>query len=397
MQLPLPENEQRFRYQVLHEFGHVLGCVHEHSSPKAKIEWDEDKVYKYFSKWKKSEISRQVLRRFRADEAASSDFDTSSVIMYPIQAYLVKKSNVKIEYRLNSELSAGDKAFIRRQEKPAIAVGLAEIDLVGERDLRVEAAAPQSDITTSGFIIQTKTWEDSGLCSAAATWFRIDDPGAWGYQTGILDTQSLVSDRFAMPLQNDFTISFATPYADSPPEVILWLRGVHLGGHGGPSSPPGRGLSWGVYLSVHDVVTKGFTLRVKRDTDTLLYRAMVTWVAYRKTNVGVISGVVQSQDIKPTTWTRLKDNRWGFENMVDISEDKKEQGCVAADFRVYAGITSFEFSAIDNLRLHAEVEKLRDGNGFEIPRFWIRMGTWNKSALKSASVSRLAVHSARLA
>jgi hypothetical protein len=55
---------------------------------------------------------------------------------------------------------------IEARRKPAIAVGRVEIDLVGKRDLRVEAT--QSDITTSGFKIHTKTWDGSGLSSAAA-------------------------------------------------------------------------------------------------------------------------------------------------------------------------------------------------------------------------------------
>lgn len=77
--------------------------------------------------------------------------------------------------------------------------------------------------------------------------------------------------------------------------------------------------------------------------------------------------------------------------MVDISKEKKEKGCLATDFRVYVGITSFELGASDNFRLETSVQRLGDA-----PRFWVRMGTWNKSDLRSVSVTWLAVHSARL-
>lgn len=222
MQLSLLHDEQRFRYQVLHEFGHILGCVHEHSSPKANIEWNEEKVAEHYKKWGKLRIQEQITRRFHPDEVTGSDFDTSSVMMYLIEAHLVKQCDVEIRARVNSDLSQGDKTFISKQyppcpieekagiflswnhhswkrgdwknttkvefdrlprEVPAIAVGLGEIDLVGTRDLRVEAVAPESDITTSGFTIHTKTWEDSGLCSTAAIWFRIDHPKASTYRT----------------------------------------------------------------------------------------------------------------------------------------------------------------------------------------------------------------------
>lgn len=32
---------------VYREFGHALGCVHEHQSPIQGIRWDEQKVYEY--------------------------------------------------------------------------------------------------------------------------------------------------------------------------------------------------------------------------------------------------------------------------------------------------------------------------------------------------------------
>jgi hypothetical protein len=40
-------------------------------------------------------------------------------MMYPIQAYLVKESDVRSEFRINSNLSEGDKAFIGRQDPPS--------------------------------------------------------------------------------------------------------------------------------------------------------------------------------------------------------------------------------------------------------------------------------------
>ena len=40
-----------FQRTALHEFGHVLGCVHEHPSPAAHIKWNRDVVVAYYAKY----------------------------------------------------------------------------------------------------------------------------------------------------------------------------------------------------------------------------------------------------------------------------------------------------------------------------------------------------------
>jgi hypothetical protein len=42
----LPEKD--YRQVVLHEFGHVLGLIHEHQSPVTIMNWDKPYVYWYF-------------------------------------------------------------------------------------------------------------------------------------------------------------------------------------------------------------------------------------------------------------------------------------------------------------------------------------------------------------
>jgi hypothetical protein len=40
--------ERQRRAAILHEFGHALGCIHEHQTEGARIPWNEGKVYAYF-------------------------------------------------------------------------------------------------------------------------------------------------------------------------------------------------------------------------------------------------------------------------------------------------------------------------------------------------------------
>ena len=40
--------EEEYSRVVIHEFGHALGCIHEHQSPAADIPWDKEAVYRYY-------------------------------------------------------------------------------------------------------------------------------------------------------------------------------------------------------------------------------------------------------------------------------------------------------------------------------------------------------------
>jgi hypothetical protein len=42
--------EPELKRQVIHEFGHALGCIYEHCSPGADIQWNFEEVYSYYQK-----------------------------------------------------------------------------------------------------------------------------------------------------------------------------------------------------------------------------------------------------------------------------------------------------------------------------------------------------------
>lgn len=105
---------------VIHEFGHALGCIHEHENPKGGIVWNKPAVYKAFSgppnHWTKEEIDFNVLDRYSEDQINGTKFDPKSIMLYAFAPSLIlaPKALAKTGTRENSRLSAGDKRYIKK-------------------------------------------------------------------------------------------------------------------------------------------------------------------------------------------------------------------------------------------------------------------------------------------
>jgi hypothetical protein len=100
---------------VLHEFGHALGCVHEHSNPGGGIKWKKEKVYEYFTgppnNWTRAQVDRNLFQTYDKDLTLYSALDRASIMMYPIDPRFTEDG---FSVSLNRELSATDKDFIHK-------------------------------------------------------------------------------------------------------------------------------------------------------------------------------------------------------------------------------------------------------------------------------------------
>ncbi|MFL6248012.1 MAG: M12 family metallopeptidase [Thermoanaerobaculia bacterium] len=102
------------RRTVLHEFGHALGCIHEQASPAIDIPWDEEKVYAFYKRtqnWDEEKTYNNVLRRYSAAETKFTEYDSTSIMQYPVSKELTRGG---FEIAWNTQLSAMDRSFIAR-------------------------------------------------------------------------------------------------------------------------------------------------------------------------------------------------------------------------------------------------------------------------------------------
>lgn len=98
-----------------HEFGHCLGCIHEHQSPGAGvIPWIVARVYAYFggppNNWSKSVVDQNILAHYSTERTQYTAWDRASIMEYPIDAQLVSDPAFAVGW--NTALSETDKAYI---------------------------------------------------------------------------------------------------------------------------------------------------------------------------------------------------------------------------------------------------------------------------------------------
>lgn len=98
---------------ILHEFGHALGCIHEHQHPEAGIPWNREKVYQYFggppNNWSRQQVDVNLFQRYDRTITQFSGYDKSSIMHYPVDKQL---TNGVFEVGWNGALSQVDKEYI---------------------------------------------------------------------------------------------------------------------------------------------------------------------------------------------------------------------------------------------------------------------------------------------
>jgi hypothetical protein len=140
--LTINSSQEVYNRVVVHEFGHALGCIHEHQNPATDIPWDKDAVYAYYAGppnyWSKEKVDLNLFNKYSREITQFSEFDKDSIMLYPIpNEHTI--GNYKVG--LNSELSAMDKEFIGT---------LYPLDSKSTVNLAIDAAATEASIGKHG-------------------------------------------------------------------------------------------------------------------------------------------------------------------------------------------------------------------------------------------------------
>lgn len=87
-----PPNEITLNYgwmdipTILHEFGHVLGMIHEHQNPNGEaIKWNEPVLYEWAQDtqgWDKEKTYQNIVMKYDKDMINGSKFDPDSIMLY---------------------------------------------------------------------------------------------------------------------------------------------------------------------------------------------------------------------------------------------------------------------------------------------------------------------------
>jgi len=100
---------------IMHEFGHVLGMIHEHQNPHGEnIKWDKSIVYNWAAEtqgWDHTTTETNILDRYNLNYINGSDFDPLSIMLYFFPANLT--TNDEGTY-MNLRLSGYDVLWINK-------------------------------------------------------------------------------------------------------------------------------------------------------------------------------------------------------------------------------------------------------------------------------------------
>ena len=100
---------------IMHEFGHVLGMIHEHQNPKGNtIDWNVpvvDAWAKQTQNWSKETTYRNIIQRYNINQINGSQYDPRSIMLYyfPSKMTLNNKGT-----NMNLRLSPTDVEYIQK-------------------------------------------------------------------------------------------------------------------------------------------------------------------------------------------------------------------------------------------------------------------------------------------
>ncbi|THG96395.1 hypothetical protein EW026_g5430 [Hermanssonia centrifuga] len=320
-----PDDE--FSRTTIHEFGHAIGCIHEHQQPNARINWDRNFVYNYYavnSGWSRAQVDSQVFAQYDAvrDNIQSTVFDGTSIMEYPIPPGFTTDG---FTVGWNNHLSANDIQFIGTMYPfPPTSLTSLETGSFNTMSIRSWDRPANENVGTINFTIPRPSpptlllginWFDMGfnvntrlLCkvvnvaqtsasinlqsfsdtvnySSGCSWLTVPS-GDSDFQSGHFSTADdhVWSSPQALTSRK---ITFAKAYS-APPKVVVWLDSIDVGYNCNPR--------FTVFAS--DIQADGFTIHVDTWGGSNLYLGGATWAAYSANRTDIRSGSYNITDVR---------------------------------------------------------------------------------------------------
>ncbi|KAF9067482.1 hypothetical protein BDP27DRAFT_1328669 [Rhodocollybia butyracea] len=393
-------DDDEFSRTVVHEFGHALGCIHEHQQPNANIQWNRPVVYDAYrisQGWTRAQVDAQVFNQYTAADVTASALDNLSIMEYAIPAEFTLNG---WSAPTNTHLSQTDVTFIATMYPgvnvspldtgvfnsmsvrpwntptsdnrgtikftgaplpavPQILLGLNWFDMGHGLNFRIRSLVEQ--VTTASCTINLQSWADTVNYSSGVSWLKLPANNQ-DFQGGTFDTTD--PTRTTALGQVTHKINFAHAYA-SPPTVVVFLTSV--------DTEKGRNTRAKVYAT--DVQTDGFNVHVDSTSDTLLWNAGIAWFAYPTNKKGITSGTCSTSDVR--SWeqaSQLANSR--PVTFPDQTFDKAP--------RVFMAVNQLDIGYQTNARIH-----LSSSNVTKTGMEW-HIDAWGDTKMYLAGVSWIA-------
>ncbi|PWY89867.1 zincin [Aspergillus heteromorphus CBS 117.55] len=348
-----PDSE--IRGVILHEFGHALGAVHEHQSPRASIPWNRETIYEDLggepNRWTREKVDQNMFAHYSQDRVQATDFDMASIMLYYYPASWTTDGKGT---PYNTELSQSDKDYIRfcypadgldagqfstlelrewnqptqNNEKvkhyherypstPGIVTGLNWLDIDAGANIRAKAEVLHAD--QKKFTASIKAWENTVLYAAGMTWLEMG-PRFQFAQHGGFSTEELRGEDSQSH----------SPRLENSKAIVCFLTGLDID----------KGTNFRVKTYPSHVTADGFTVNIDSWADTVLYGASVSWMAYPADQPGVTSGRFSTSDIR--RWDRPQQD-----NSSSVAFDRPFSKVP----KVFMALDEIDYQAGHNLRL----------------------------------------------
>ncbi|KOC12867.1 hypothetical protein AFLA70_332g001031 [Aspergillus flavus AF70] len=388
--------ENARRSTILHEFGHALGAVHEHSSPRAEINWNKEAVYARYSgppsKWDKAKIDHNVLRKIPDKYTKATEFDPDSIMLYGFPGSLTMdgkgterkyflsardKEFMRFIYPFDThdvgmfntiEVATGNKSqqvFVttvpwnrKYSSPPAMVWGFNHLDIPSNRNLRIQA-----NITDKGpdhFKARIGTWMNSEIHSAGMTWIEVG-PDCGFVHTGSVSLRDIPGWQ-KKPSQNSKRVTFLTPFKNQP-KVVCFLTLLDFF----------QGEDWHVKTYATNIDHTGFTIHMDTRSSGVMHGVCVSWFAYEAGRPDMISGRFSTNDIRVPSQHR-------HDATSAVIFDKT----FSRTPKVLLALDELDYAQAKDLRLRVSTSMVsKDG-------FTWHLQSWDDSIMYSAGASYLA-------